>query len=129
LHPLGVPEYPWEIVIGINYVSDMPRSGSHGYTSVFIMVGHLTKMAHFFPCHKEITAEESCELFIDNCYRLHGVPEVIVSDRDPKFVGKFRQSFMKKLNTNLNMSTARHPRTDGLTERNNETMQTLLRCY
>jgi hypothetical protein len=36
---------------------------------------------------------------------------------------------MGKLNTKLNMSTARHPRTDGLTERVHQTMQTLLRCY
>ncbi len=53
------------------------------------------------------------------------MPKVIVSDRDPKFVGKFWQTFMGKLNTKLNMSTARHPRTDGLTERVNQTM----RCY
>ena len=77
LHPLGVPEYPWEI-IGIDYVTDLPKSGSKLYTSVFIMVCHLTKMAHFVPCHKDITAEESSELFIDNCYRLHGVPKVVV---------------------------------------------------
>jgi hypothetical protein len=46
-------------------------------------------MAHFVPCHKEITAKDSTYLFINNCYRLHGFPKVIVSDRDPKFVGKF----------------------------------------
>jgi hypothetical protein len=86
-------------------------------------------MAHFVPCHKEITAEDTADLFIDNCYKLHGVPKVIVSDRDPRFVGKFWQSFMRKLNTKLNMSTARHPQTDGLTERVNETLQILLRCY
>ena len=76
-------------------------------------------MAHLIPCHKEITAEESNELFIDNCYRLHGVPKVIVSDRDPKFVKKLWQSFTRKLNTKLNMNTVRDPRTDGLTERVN----------
>ena len=52
-----------------------------------------------------------------------------MSGRHPKFAGKFWQSFMRKLNTKLNMSTARHPPTDGLTERVNETMQTLLRCH
>ena len=87
MHPLGVLEFPWEIV-GIDYGIDLPWSGSHGYTSVFIMVCHLTKMAHFVPCHKEITAEESSELFIDNCSRLYGVPRVILSDIDPKFVEK-----------------------------------------
>jgi hypothetical protein len=128
LQPLRIPEYPWEIV-GIDYVTDLPKSGVNGYTSVFIIVCHLKKMAHFVPCLKEITAEESIDLFIDHCYRLNGVPRVIVSERDPKFVGKFWQTFMGKLNTKLNMSTARHPRTDGLTERVNQTMQTVLRCY
>ena len=66
--------------------------------SLLYMVCHLAKMPHFVPCHKEITAEESKDLFISRCYRLHGVPKVIVSDRDPKFVGKFRQSCMGKLN-------------------------------
>ena len=74
-------------------------------------------MTHFVPCHKDITTEESSELYIDNCYRLYGVLKDIVSDRDPKFVGKFWQCFIRKLNTQLNTSIARHPRTDGLTER------------
>jgi hypothetical protein len=51
-------------------------------------------MAHFVPCHKEITTKELADLFINHCYRLHDVPKVIVSDRDPKFVGKFWQTFM-----------------------------------
>ena len=128
LQSLGIPEYPWEIV-GIDYVTDLPKSGIDGYTSVFVMVCHLTKMAHFVPCHKKITTEETIDLFINHCCRLHGVPRVIVSNRDPKFVGKFEQTFMGKLNTKLNMSIARHPSTGGLTERFNKTMQILLRCY
>ena len=68
---------------GNYYVTDLPTSGINGYTSVFIMVCHLTKVAPFVPCHKEIIAEESVDLFIDHSYRLHGVPKVIVSDRDP----------------------------------------------
>jgi len=96
-----------------------------------VMVCHLTKMAHFVPCHKEITAEESADLFISNCYKLHGVPKVIVSDRDPKIVGKFWQSFMGNLNTKLNTSTARHPRTDrfvGKSSPNYAHIFTLLLC-
>jgi transposase InsO family protein len=83
------------------------------------MVCQLTKMAHFAPCHKEINVEESKKLFIIDCYRLNGVPKVIVSDRDPKFVRKLWQRFMGKVDDELNMSTARHPHTEGLTERVN----------
>jgi hypothetical protein len=81
-------------------------------------------MAHFVPCHdKGIIAEESSDVFISNCYRLHGVPKVIVSGKDSKFVGQLWQNFIDKLNTKLNMSNARHPRIGGLTERVNQTMQ------
>jgi len=93
------------------------------------MVCHLAKMAHFVPCNKKITLDLLANLFVSDCYRLHDVPKMIVSDGGPKFVGEFRQSCIVKLNTRLNMSTARHPRTDGATERVNQTMQTLLRCY
>ena len=55
----------------------------------FIKVCHQTKMAYFVPCPKEITAKEPSDLFKSDCYRLHGVSKVIVSDRDPKLVGKF----------------------------------------
>jgi hypothetical protein len=128
LPPLGVPEYPWK-VIGMDFVTDLPKSSKLLCTAILILVCHLTKMAHFVPCHKEITYEETTDLFIDNCYRLHGVPKVIVSDRDPRFVDKLWQSSMRRVNTKLNMSTARHPQTDGLIERVSETMQILLRCY
>jgi hypothetical protein len=71
---------------------DLPKSGLYVHTTVFIMVCHLTKMAHLVPRHKEITAKDSENLFISNCYRLHGVPKVIVSNRDPKFVGNFGEA-------------------------------------
>jgi hypothetical protein len=90
LHPLGISQYPWEFV-GIDYVTDLPKRGLYGHTTVFIMVCYLTKTVHFVPCHKEITLRESTDLLISNCYRLHGVPKVIVSERDSKFVGKFWQ--------------------------------------
>jgi hypothetical protein len=66
-------------------------------------------------------------LCINHCY--HGFPRAIVCDRDQNLDEKFWQTFMGKLNTKLNMSSARFSRTYGLTERVNQTMQTLLRCY
>ena len=87
-------------------------------------------MAHYVSCHKEIPAKESEDLLFGNCYKLHGVPKIIVSARDPKCVGKFWQICMGKLNIQLNMSTSRrHSRSDGLMERVNQIMQILLRCY
>ena len=87
-------------------------------------------MAHLVPpSHKEITFVETVDHFIDNCQKLNGVPKVIESDKDPRFAFKNWQSFMKKINIKLNMSTARHPQADCLIVRVHEARQILLRCY
>jgi hypothetical protein len=66
LSPLGVPNYTWEIV-GMDFVTDLPKSSKNNFTGVVILVCHLTKMAHFVPCHKEITTKDNVDLLIDNC--------------------------------------------------------------
>ena len=60
---------------------------------------------------------EYAQIFIDNVFRLHGLPEVIISDRDPHFTGKFWRSLFDLLGTDLRFSTAFHPQTDGQSER------------
>ena len=57
LSPLGVPSYFGEI-FGMDFVTDLSKSSKNSFTVVLILVCHLTKMAHFVPCHKEITKEE-----------------------------------------------------------------------
>ena len=58
-----MPEYPWEVV-GMDFVTDLPRSSKLQYTAILILVCHLTKIAHFVPCHKEITDEQTYSLTI-----------------------------------------------------------------
>ena len=59
---------------------------------------------------------EYAQIFVDNVFRLHGLPEVIISDRDPRFTGKFLRSLFDLLGTDLRFSTAFHPQTDGQSE-------------
>ncbi|GKA11605.1 putative reverse transcriptase domain-containing protein [Tanacetum coccineum] len=47
----------------------------------------------------------------------HGIPVSIICDRDPRFASNFWRSLQKALGTNLDMSTAYHPQTDGQSER------------
>jgi hypothetical protein len=89
----------------------------------------LTKQAHFVPTNKTITAEDFASLFLHHVYRLHGLPSLLVSDRDPRFTSDFWQSLMRPLGTRLNISTAYHPQTDGQTERTNRTLEQILRAY
>jgi hypothetical protein len=86
-------------------------------------------MAHFLPCTVTITAEETATLFLYGVYRFHGLPRMLVSDRDPKFIIGVWHTLWRRLGTRLNMSSSRHPETYGLTERVNNTFQQLLRCF
>ena len=81
-----------------------------------VVVDKLSKATHFIPIKTTYKAANIADNFI---FRLHGIPKVIISDRDPKFTSNFWKSLFKGLNTTLNFSTSFHPQTDGQTERVN----------
>jgi hypothetical protein len=111
---------PWHTV-SLDYLTHLLESND--FNSVLIVVDHLTRMAHFMPCAETVTAEETAALFLHGVYRLHGLLRVLVSDRDPKFVSGLWHTLWRRHGTRLNMSSSRHPETDGLTERVNNTFQ------
>ena len=62
-------------------------------------------------------------------FRLHGLLEVLISDRDPHFTGQFWESLFDLLGTDLQYSIAYHPQTDGQSERMIQTLEKFLRPY
>ncbi|KAG2972708.1 hypothetical protein PC121_g23793 [Phytophthora cactorum] len=62
-------------------------------------------------------------------FKHHGMPLDIVSDRDPRFTARFWQKVFTLLGTQLSMSIADHPQTDGQTERVNRVLGDLLKSY
>ena len=58
-------------------------------------------MVHFALCTKEISADQYAQLFMDNVFRLHGTPEVIISDWDPRFTSRFWMQFFQILGMDL----------------------------
>ena len=126
LQPLEIPDRKWAQVT-TDLVTDLPESS--GYTAIAVFVDRFTKMVHFAPCTKEVTAQEYARLFVDHVFRLHGLPEVIISDRDPRFTSKFWRSLFELLGTDLRFSTAFHPQTDGQSERTIQTLENFLRPY
>ena len=125
LQPLRIPETPWTS-ISLDFIVDLPPFKT--FDSIFVVVDRLTKMAHFIPCHKTVTGEETTRLFVDNVYRLHGLPNDIISDRGTQFTSKFWQSLFKILGVEIKLSSAYHPQTDGQTERVNQVLEQYLRC-
>ena len=102
----------------MDFVFGLPKY-SEGNTGIVVFVDRLSRMAHLAAVLDSIDAEGTAKLFIDRVFRQHGLPVAIVSDRDPRFAGKFWKSIFKVLGTRLDISTADHPQTDGQTERVN----------
>ena len=66
---------------------------------------------------------------MDAVVRLHGVPRVIVSDRDTRFTSNFWKEICRLMGTSLAMSSGFHPQTDGQTERANRSIEEMMRAY
>ncbi|KAJ4957546.1 hypothetical protein NE237_024657 [Protea cynaroides] len=96
--------------------------------AVWVIVDRLTKTARFIPIRPQYTLERLAKLYVDNIVRLHGVPESIVSDRDPRFTSKFWEGLQKVMGTTLKFSTAFHPQTDGQSERTIQILEDMLRA-
>jgi len=126
LQPLEIPTWKWE-QISMDFIDGLPRT-RRGNESIWVIVDRLTKSAHFIPLRTTRTAAKLAELYVKEIVRLHGVPKSIVSDRDPLFTSEFWRSLQKELGTELSLSTAYHPQTDGQTERVNRVLEDLLRA-
>ena len=125
LQPLEIPVWKWES-ISMNFITGLPTS-QRGHDSIWVIVDRLTKVAHFLPVRTDFETMRYAQLFIAEIVKLHGVPINIVSDRDKIFVAHFWQSFQEAMGTELRLSTAYHPQTDGQTERVNQMLKDMLR--
>ncbi|KAJ9519121.1 hypothetical protein QJQ45_007673 [Haematococcus lacustris] len=127
LRPLTVPGYRWEHV-SMDLVTKLP-TGTHGYDAICVIVDRLSKMVHFVPCKEAMNAMAFTRLFINNVFRLHGLPAEVLTDRGAHFNNKFWHAVKKLLGMKTNMSTAYRPQSDGQTERYNRVLEEMLRHY
>ena len=126
LQPLPVPSSAWQI-ISMDFIEGLPKS--KGKNCILVVVDKFTKYSHFLALSHPFTAADIAKVFFDNIYKLHGLPDSIVSDRDRVFTSTFWQELFKLVKVSLRMSTSYHPQTDGQTERINHCLETYLRCF
>src|ERR1700676_1452144 len=109
----------------MDFIGPFPRSRGYDYPEVVIC--RLTSMVHLIRINTTTKASELASLYIKEIVRLHGLPESIVSDRDPKFTSRFWSETHRILGTKLVMSTAFPPQMDGASERANRSIGQILR--
>ncbi|RVX13860.1 Transposon Tf2-8 polyprotein [Vitis vinifera] len=97
--------------------------------SIIVVVDRFSKYATFIAAPTDCTAEETARLFLKHVVKYWGLPKFIISDRDPRFTGKFWTELFKLMGSELHFSTSFHPQTDGQTERVNALLELYLRHF
>ena len=98
LKPLEVPIRRWSSV-SVDFITGLPESriGKSSFNAIMVVVDRLSKMAHYIPCRDTCTAEEFAQLFLNHVFRLHRLPDSIISDRGPQFIAQFTRALFKIL--------------------------------
>ena len=110
LHSLPIPDWPWQSV-GLDFMGPLPKS--KGYNYLLVVIERFMSQVHLLPTTTCMTMKAVAWLFFMEIVRLHGMPESIVSDQDPKFTSKFWKKLHRLMGMKLLMSTSFHAQTDG----------------
>ncbi|GJV77348.1 putative reverse transcriptase domain-containing protein [Tanacetum coccineum] len=121
-----IPEWKWDNIT-MDFITKLPKS-SHGFDTIWVIVDRLTKSAHFLPIRENDPLDKLARLYLNRIVARHGIPASIICDRDGRFTSNFWRSFQKALGTDISMSTAYHPETDGQSERTIQTLEDMLRA-
>jgi hypothetical protein len=92
LQPLLIPPAIWKD-ISMDFITGLPKSGNKSI--IMVVVDRLSKYAHFCTLQHTFIASMVAQIFMDQVFKLHGMPHSIVSDRDPTFIRNFWQELFK----------------------------------
>jgi len=110
----------------MDFIEGLPLSTKQNV--ILVVIDKFTKYAHFMAFSHPFTALQVAQLYLNTVYKLHGLPEAIISDRDRIFTSSVWQELFRLSNTQLFMSSSYHPQTDCQSERLNQCLETFLRC-
>jgi hypothetical protein len=126
LSPLPAPSCAWQTV-SLDFIEGLPRSDSAN--CILVIVDTFSKYSHFLLMLHPFTVTSVAQVFLNQVYRLHGMPSAIISDKDRIFTSKFWHELFRLAGVSLQMSSAYHPQIDGQTERVNQCLETFLHYF
>ena len=126
LMPNAIPEKPWSH-ISADFITKLPLA--QGYDAILVVCDRFSKMAHFIATTEKTSTEGLVKLFRDQVWKLHGLPESIISDREVQFAAGMMKELNNLLGIQTKLWTAYHPQMDGQTERINQELEQYLRVF
>jgi len=124
--PNAIPKKPWSHILA-DFITKLPLA--QGYNTILVVCDHFSKIAHFIATTKKTSVEGLAKLFWDHIWKLHGLPESIISDRGVQFAVGMMKELNNLLGIQTKLSTAYHPQTDGQIERINQELEQYLRVF
>jgi len=119
-------EKPWTHLM-VDFIMKLPVVA--GKDAILVVCDRLSKMTHFVATTEGILAEGLAKLFRDNVWKLHRLPESVVSDRGPQFAVELTKELNKILEIETRLSTVFHLQIDGQTEQINQELEQYLRFF
>ena len=111
----------------VDFITKLPIVA--GKDAILVVCNQLSKMTHFVATTEGTSAEGLAKLFRDNVWKLHRLPESMVSDRGPQFAAELMKELNRMLGIETRLSTAFHLQTDRQTERMNQELEQYLRFF
>jgi len=111
----------------VDFITKLPLVA--GKNVILVVCDRLSKIAHFVVTTEGILVESLVRLFRDNVWKLHGLPESVISDRGPQFVAELTKELNEMLGIETRLSTVFHSQTDGQTEGMNQELEQYLRFF
>ena len=92
LYRINIPSeaQPFQ-VIAMDLITQLPKCDS--FNAILTIVDHgCSRAAVFIPCHTTITGEGVAKLYFEHIYKWFGLPDRMISDRDPRFTSHFAKA-------------------------------------
>lgn len=126
LLPHYIPGRPFESV-SMDLITGLPMSD--GFNAIWVVVDRLTKFALFVPTTTGLDSPGFADLFVRHVVARFGIPESVVTDRDPRWTHDFWKQVAKHLKVDMWLSASHHPQHDGQTEVTNKQLEIMMRAY
>jgi hypothetical protein len=126
LMPNPIPDVPL-LNISVDFITGLPKA--QGYNAIFVVCNCYSKQVHIILTTSKTSSLGLTHLYHNHIWKLHGLPNSMISNHGPQFAATFMKELNKLLGITTKLSTAYHPQTDGQTERMNQKIEQYLHLF